>query len=120
MATVLIVDDDESIGTALGEELKEEGFSALYVSSADAALDVILSRLIDLVLLDLKMPGKDGFYVLRKLRELKPGMRVIVLSAYADVESAMEVAQLGASDFFQKPFDFTELITTIKKLTTPE
>ena len=120
MTTILIVDDDELIGEALGEELVEEGFSALYASSADEGMDIVLSRPIDIMLLDLKMPGKDGFYVLRKLRELDLPIKVIILSAYADVKSAVEAAQLGAAEFFHKPFDFTELINTIKKLSAVE
>lgn len=120
MITVLIVDDDELIGEALSGELREEGFSPHSATSADEALDFILTHPVDIILLDLKMPGKDGFYVLRKLKELRPVIKVIILSAYADVRSAVEAAQLGANDFFQKPFDFEELISTIKKLTLPE
>ena len=120
MTTVLIVDDDELIGAALGEELKEEGFTALYASSADAGMDIVLSQPVDIMLLDLKMPGKDGFYVLRKLQQLQLPIKVIILSAYADVKSAVEAAQLGASEFYHKPFDFAELITTIKKLSPAE
>ncbi len=120
MTTILIVDDDELIRAALGEELVEEGFVVVYAATADAAVEKVSSQFIDLMLLDLKMPGKDGFFVLRKLRELELPVKVIILSAYADVKSAVEAAQLGACEFFHKPFDFRDVISTIKRLSSAE
>jgi FixJ family two-component response regulator len=62
------------------------------------------------------MPGKDGFYVLNKLREYGMNVKVIVLTAYADVKSAIDSAKLGASDFVSKPYDLDDLIITIRKV----
>ncbi len=116
MTNVLIIDDDELIGNMLREELTEEGFSALYAASADEGLDILLSKKIDILLLDLKMPGKDGFFVLKEISDLKVNVKVIVITAYSDARSAVEAARLGASDFFLKPFDFGELLSAIRKL----
>ena len=73
-----------------------------------------------LVLLDLKMPEKDGFFVLETLKARKMDVRVIVLTAYADVKSAIDSAKLGASDFISKPYDFDELLITIRKVLQKE
>lgn len=117
---ILIIDDDTTIGTALKEELEEIGYIAFYADGADAGLEILFSKKIDLVLLDLKMPDKDGFYVLNKLNESNIKTKVIVLTAYADVKSAIESARLGASDFISKPYDLDELIITIRKVLQKE
>ena len=71
---------------------------------------------VDLMLLDLKMQGKDGFEVLKDVKANNIKTKVIVLTAYADVKSAIDSAKLGASDFISKPYDFDELIITIRKV----
>lgn len=116
MEAILIVDDDLNLCKVLAEELSETGYSVQYVTSADAALDYIKQQPIDLMLLDLKMPGKDGFDVLRELKQQGVRFKVIVLTAYADVVSAMEAARMGATDFISKPYDFDELLITIQKV----
>ena len=73
-------------------------------------------KIINLILLDLKMPEKDGFYVLRKLKNENYNIAVIVLTAYADVKSAIESARLGACDFISKPYDLDDLIITIRNV----
>jgi DNA-binding NtrC family response regulator len=116
MKNILIVDDDNNLCFMLSEELNECGFKSDYVNSADEALEYIKRNDIDLLLLDLKMPEKDGFYVLRKLNELELKLKVIVLTAYADVKSAIDSANLGASEFISKPYEFDDLVVTINKV----
>jgi len=117
MQTILIVDDDVTLGTVLKDELSEIGFTVHYRDGADSALDFILNGSdIDLVLLDLKMPEKDGFHVLQKMKENNISVKVIVLTAFADVKSAIDSARLGAADFISKPYDLDELIITIRKV----
>jgi len=116
MESILIVDDDVNLCKVLAEELAEVGFSTHYVTSADDALEYIQRESIDLMLLDLKMPEKDGFEVLRELKLRSVDFKVIVLTAYADVVSAMEAAHMGATDFISKPYDFDELVITIRKV----
>ncbi|MGE5400358.1 MAG: response regulator [Ignavibacteriales bacterium] len=121
MESILIVDDDINLCTVLQEELTEIGYEAYSVCSADDAFEYLDSgNPVDLILLDLKMPGKDGFYVLETLRIRKMDQRVIVLTAYADVKSAIDSAKLGASDFISKPYDFDELLITIRKVLQKE
>lgn len=117
MEKILIVDDDISLCKVLSDELIEIGYDVKYVTNADSAFTLLQEdSTIDLILLDLKMPGKDGFYVLRELKNKKYNIKVIVLTAYADVKSAIESARLGAADFISKPYDFDELIITIRKV----
>lgn len=115
MKSVLIVDDDINLCIVLSEELQEHNFDSHYVNSADAAFDFLASHPVDLILLDLKMPVKDGLYVLTKLKEKKIDSKVIVLTAYADIESAIKTAYLGAVDFLSKPYDIDDLLFAIKK-----
>jgi DNA-binding NtrC family response regulator len=116
MHSVLIVDDDINLCSVLNEELTEIGFDSNFKNNAESAIDFITNNKVDLVLLDLKMPGKDGFFVLNKIKELELNIKVIVLTAYADVQSAIDSAKLGANDFISKPYDLDELIITVRKV----
>lgn len=121
MESILIVDDDVNLCSLLCEELNEIGYDAYSVNSADETFAFLDSgHAVDLILLDLKMPEKDGFYVLETLKTRKDEARVIVLTAYADVKSAIDSAKLGASDFISKPYDFDELLITIRKVLQKE
>ena len=121
MESILIVDDDIDLCTILSEELSEVGYSTSYAVGADAALQHLADgERVDLILLDLKMPEKDGFFVLKELRVRSIKVKVIVLTAYADVKSAIDSAKLGAADFISKPYDFDELLITIRKVLQKE
>ena len=121
MEKILIVDDDVNLCEALSEELKEVGYTVNHVNNADDSFKFIEERSKpDLLLLDLKMPGKDGFYVLNKIAAQNINVKVIVLTAYADVKSAIDSAKMGASDFVSKPYDLDELIITIRKVLQKE
>lgn len=121
MDSILVVDDDINLGTVLSQELSEIGYATKYVDNADDALIYLESgNVVDLILLDLKMPGKDGFYVLKEIKENNINVKVVVLTAYADVKSAIDSARLGASDFISKPYDLDELIITIRKVLQKE
>ena len=116
MESILIVDDDFNLCTVLKEELVEVGYDVDFVNGGEDAFPYLNMHQVDLILLDLKMPGKDGFEVLKDLKERKIKVKVIVLTAYADVKSAIESARMGASDFISKPYDFDELLITIRKV----
>lgn len=121
MESILIVDDDVNLCTVLEEELIEIGYNARSVHCADSAMKFLEGGTpVDLILLDLKMPGKDGFYVLETLKRNKIQVKVIVLTAYADVKSAIDSAKLGANDFISKPYDLDELLITIRKVLQKE
>lgn len=117
MESILIVDDDINLCKILTEELAEVGYTTNFLNNGDGVADFLLKNHVDLILLDLKMPGKDGFDVLTDLSHSDNGRpKVIVLTAYADVKSAIDSAKMGASDFISKPYDFDELLITIRKV----
>lgn len=116
MESILIVDDDINLCTILKEELTEVGYDAEFVTDGNAAFDYLDRKTVDLILLDLKMPGKNGFEVLRDLKYKELEVKVIVLTAFADVKSAIDSAKLGANDFISKPYDLDELLITIRKV----
>lgn len=116
MEKILVVDDDSGLCQALSEELSETGYEVRYAVSADDALKSLEIFPADLILLDLKMPEKDGFFVLKYLHQIGHTAKIIVLTAFADVKSAVEAAKLGAGDFVSKPYDFDELLLTIRQV----
>ena len=116
MESILIIDDDVNLCSALKDELLEVGYEVEYVNNGDEAINYLTRHSVDLLLLDLKMPGKDGFDVLKEFNDSRVKAKVIVLTAYADVKSAIDSAKMGASDFISKPYDFDELLITIRKV----
>ncbi len=115
MESILIVDDDFNVCTMLSEELAEIGYDTYFLTSGERVLEYVQNNHVDLILLDLKMPGKNGFEVLRELDFNNIDTRVVVLTAYGDVQSAIDAAKFGASEFVSKPYDFDELLITIRK-----
>lgn len=115
MESILIVDDDINICSSLKEELSEVGYEADFLLSGTEVDDYLKNNHVDLILLDLVLPEKDGYEVLKDLSDNK-NVKVVVLTAYADVKSAIESARLGASDFISKPYDLDELLITIRKV----
>ena len=112
--TVLVVDDEELIRWSLAERLKSEGFNVLEAETGAAAIEQ-LPEGVDLVLLDYKLPDTDGVSVLRKIKEFDQDILVILLTAYASVETAVEAMKLGAYHFANKPFNLDEVIATVER-----
>ncbi len=115
MENILIVDDEKNYPMIIGEVLQEEGYSSMTAASGMEALDILHNELIDLVLTDVKMPGMSGIDLLQKIKEIKPDMPVIVMTAHGSVEKAVEAMQKGAYTFILKPFDNQSLIAHIAK-----
>ncbi|MDT8436451.1 MAG: sigma-54 dependent transcriptional regulator [Gemmatimonadota bacterium] len=112
---ILIVDDELSVRTSLREWFLEDGFD---VTTAEDGLDA-LRRLdegpFDLMIVDLKMPGMDGISLQRRVREIDPSATIIILTAFASVETAVEALKMGAFDYVTKPVDPDELSHTVRK-----
>ena len=114
MKTILVVDDDEAIRTLLQEELEEDGYKVLIATNARDALKMVAAEPLDLVILDIRMPGMDGLEALPRILGLKDNLKVILHTAYsAYKESFMSWA---ADAYIVKSSDFTELKDKIKEL----
>jgi len=108
-----IIDDEPVIHDVLGQLLTSEGYAVEPSTSGEEALAKLAERTFDLTLLDLLMPGMDGLEVLRRLKKIDPGAMVIIITAYASVESAISAMKSGAFDYIQKPFKHDDLLMTI-------
>jgi putative nucleotidyltransferase with HDIG domain len=112
---ILIVDDDSSVRDVISVLLTEEGYAVTAVSSAQAALDAAQLSEYSLAISDVRMPGKDGFWLLERMRELHPDTAVVMLTAFGDTEAAVECLRNGAADYLLKPPKVTELIRAIER-----
>lgn len=112
---IMIVDDNDDMCQVLCETLEYEGYEVAVVGDAAAALKELGKRMPDLVLLDVKLPGMDGFQALEEMRKINGDLLAIMLTAYGDVKSAVRAMKLGAYDYITKPFDDDELRIVIKK-----
>ena len=112
---ILIVDDDSSVRDVIGVLLREEGYACTAVSSAQAALDASRASEFPLVISDVKMPGKDGLWLLDRLRRERPDTAVVMLTAYGDTEAAVECLRRGATDYLLKPPRSGDLLRSIER-----
>jgi FixJ family two-component response regulator len=101
---ILIVDDEKNIRLTLSLALEALGVEVDSAEEGEEALAKLKEKEFGLILLDLHMPGVDGMEVLRQVREIRPDIRVVIITAYGTVELAVEAMRLGAVDFVQKPF----------------
>ena len=106
---LLLVDDEERFRTTLGKRLTESGHAVLHAGTGMEALDVLAKEPVDVVILDIKMPGLSGIETLAEIRKKHIGVEVILLTGHADVPSAIEGMRLGAFDYLMKPHDFEHL-----------
>jgi two-component system NtrC family response regulator len=115
MHTILIVDDEPNYQIVLAELLKDEGYEVFTADSGLAGLPIVLSTDLDLVLSDMKMPGMDGIEFLAKIKEYNRELPVILITAYAEVEKAVEAMRLGAFTYLAKPFSNQQLLASATK-----
>jgi CheY-like chemotaxis protein len=101
---ILIVDDEKNIRLTLSRSLEVLGVETDSAEDGKKALAKLREKEFGLILLDIRMPGVDGMEVLRQVRESRPDIRIIILTAYGTIELAVEAMKLGAVDFIQKPF----------------
>jgi two-component system response regulator PilR (NtrC family) len=114
-ASIHVIDDEPIIYEVLGELLTSEGYDVEISSSGEQAIEKCSSKTYDLVLLDLLMPGMSGMDVLKKLKKIDPNLIVIIITAYASIESAISAMKIGAYDYIQKPFKHEDLLLTVQR-----
>jgi len=101
---VLLVEDEPSIATTLGDDLRGEGYEVIHTADGRAALKLLAERTFDCVITDVRLPGADGLQVLSAAKRARPDTEVLVMTAFATVEHAVEAMRQGADDYLQKPF----------------
>lgn len=114
--SIMLLDDDMESLESLSVALSERGYAITRFSRPESAIRAFSEERYDVVLTDLKMPGMNGLEVLRTVRELDPGVRVIMITAFADENSRIESIRAGASAFFSKPLNLKILLETLSAI----
>lgn len=113
--TVLIADDEASIVTILSEVLEVAGFRVVTAADGAEALERLASAAVDVALLDLRMPGKDGLEVLQEIKRVTPRVEVILITSHASLETSIKALRLGAYDYVLKPFDLLTVTAAVQR-----
>jgi DNA-binding response OmpR family regulator len=114
--SVLIVDDEKNIRLTLTLALEKLNLPVDTAADGEEALKKLSAKPYALMLLDLRLPGLDGMEVLRRVREMRPEVKVVIITAWGSVEVAVEAMKLGAVDFLQKPFDAQDVRELVSAL----
>ncbi|MEQ2468281.1 response regulator [Niallia hominis] len=112
---ILIVDDQFGIRILLNEVFQKEGYKTFQAANGIQALEIVTREFPDLVLLDMKIPGMDGIEILKRMKKLNQDIRVIIMTAYGELDMIQEAKDLGALTHFAKPFDIDDLRDAVKK-----
>lgn len=116
MKKILIVDDDEEFRNHLIGVLKEEGYQIESASSAKEAYALLRAVEFDIVLLDYLMPKQSGVDALQEIKRLRPRIKVIMITAFASIEHAIDAIKRGATDYISKPFKIDYLLLTLRRV----
>jgi two-component system response regulator (stage 0 sporulation protein F) len=112
---ILIVDDQYGIRILLNEVFQKEGYQTFHAANGFQALEIVEKHSPDLVLLDMKIPGMDGIEILKRMKVIDQDIRVIIMTAYGELDMIQEAKDLGALTHFAKPFDIDEIREAVKK-----
>lgn len=114
-AQILFVDDDRDFRWATGNVLEMAGYAVVQAQNGEEALGFLKESVPDLVLLDFRMPGMDGLQVARVMRQQIPAVPIIMLTAFAEIDSAVKAMKMGVYDYATKPVDNNDLLFTVKR-----
>jgi DNA-binding NtrC family response regulator len=112
---ILVVEDKKSMARMLTSTLESEGYSARTAGSAEEGMELMDSGRVDLLLSDLKLPGMSGMELLKKVKEQRPMLPVIIMTAFGSIELAVEAVKAGAYDFLTKPFDTGHMLVLVER-----
>ncbi len=114
--SVLLVDDEESIIKSLGGSLEDEGYTLLTAQDGTKAMEIIKTQPVDIVFLDIWLPGMDGLETLKSIKDFDQTIEVITMTGHGTVNTAVQAIKMGAFDFLEKPFSLDTIIDSIKKI----
>lgn len=112
---ILIVDDQFGIRILLNEVLHKAGYKTFQAANGIQALEILNNDSPDLVLLDMKIPGMDGIEILKRMKAVNPDIRVIIMTAYGELDMIQEAKDLGAMMHFAKPFDIDDIRNAVRE-----
>ena len=115
MSKILIIDDEVDMCNAISNILQAEGYKTIYANDGNSGLNKVDAEKPDIVLLDMKLPGMDGLEILKKIKAKYSLMPVVMITGYGNVNSAVELMKMGASDYISKPFDNDKIVATVAK-----
>lgn len=114
--SILIVDDENNVTKLLDKFLKKEGYNTITAACGEEALELINSHQVDIVITDIKMPGITGIELFSKIRDIDSSIKVILITAFATLETALEALKMGAVDYITKPFDLNDVLESVEKI----
>jgi len=114
--SILLVDDDEQLCTSIGRMFERFGYKVTTAHDGREALDVLSDDNIDLVISDLRMPNVDGIELMEEIKRKKIDVPIIFLTAYGEIESYMDLMNMGAFEYLNKPLDVKEILRTARKV----
>src|SRR5438093_12050339 len=112
--TILIVDDEPGVRAALSGVLRDEGYNVEAVSTGEECLERVTRGGLDLIILDVWLPGMDGLATLARLRERQIDAQVVLISGHGNIESAVRAIKLGAFDFVEKPLSLEKTVLVVR------
>jgi len=112
--TILIVDDEPGVRTSLAGVLRDEGYAVESVATGEECLDRVTRSAVDLIVLDVWLPGMDGLATLARLRERQVDAQVVLISGHGNIESAVRAIKLGAFDFVEKPLSLDKTVLVVR------
>src|SRR5512136_1932342 len=112
---ILVLDDEYLIRWTLQKNLEKEGYEVILAETGEEAVEKVKEEAPDLALLDIKLPGMDGYEVLEKALNIDEGIIPIMITAFDEVEKVVKAMRLGAFDYITKPFDFSKVHLSIRK-----
>jgi DNA-binding NtrC family response regulator len=113
---IFLVDDERILRVSLADELRDAGHTVLEFAEASASLQSLSNENPDLVITDIRMPGMDGLELLERIRQVSPSTTVVVMTAWASVDTAIRALKLGAYDYLSKPFQIEEVLYLINRV----
>ena len=117
--TLLIVDDDEIFRVRLGESFRRRGYRVRLAANYDEACAAATDELPDLSVVDLRMPGRSGLELVRHLKKSSPATKIVVLTGYGSIATAVEAIRLGATNYLEKPADADDIIAAFERGDAP-